>query len=280
MICASSISLGSITCCGTVAGFSIELGNELLHHLGICRILRPFKDEVFAPDQFAAAYKEDLHAGFPVTARHSQYVRVQVIGCKDDALSFDDGLNGFELVAYCGGFLETHFFGCLMHILFETRDNALAVSAEKIHQVRDHLAVLGLGRRANAGSGTQLDVKVKTRTFVHPGDLAVTRQVGKYFPQDIQCLINRPRRCIRTEVARSIVRHLPGDGHMGKRLVPMDFDVWITLVVLEADVVFGAMFLDEVHLKDERLKLGPDNDPLDIGDIAHETAGLRIVTRI
>lgn len=60
----------------------------------------------------------------------------------------------------------------------------------------------------------------------------------------------------------------------------MDFDVGITLVVLEADVVFGAVLFDEVHLKDERLQFGPDHDPLDIGDLAHETPRLSIVIRI
>src|SRR5215216_2382065 len=60
----------------------------------------------------------------------------------------------------------------------------------------------------------------------------------------------------------------------------MDFYVWIALVILEADVVFRAMFLDEVHLKDERLKFRPDNDPLDVCNLTHESARLSVVAGI
>ena len=35
----------------------------------------------------------------------------------------------------------------------------------------------------------------------------------------------------------------------------MDFDVRVTLVILQADVVLGTMPLDEVHLEDERFEL-------------------------
>ena len=62
--------------------------------------------------------------------------------------------------------------------------------------------------------------------------------------------------------------------------MPMHFDVGITLIILQTDVVLRAMLLDEVHLKDERLKFRPHYDPFNIGDVAHQAAGLAIVARI
>ena len=217
----------------------------------------------------------------PSAARHGQHIRIQVIGGEDDLLPLDDGLDGFELVAQGGGFLEAHFFRCFLHLALAGAATMLfAVSAEEIHQVGDHLAVLGLGRRADAGRDTQLDVIVKTGAFVLPGDLAVTGQIGEDAAQHIQGLIDRPGGGVRTKITRAIFDHLPRDGDFGEWLVPVDLDVRIALVILEADVVFRAMLLDQVHLKDERLKLRADHDPFNIHDLAHEAAGLGIVAGI
>jgi hypothetical protein len=60
----------------------------------------------------------------------------------------------------------------------------------------------------------------------------------------------------------------------------VDFDVRVAFVVLQADVVFRAMFLDEVHLEDERLEFRPDDDPFDVRDLAHQAARLVVVTGI
>ena len=154
------------------------------------------------------------------------------------------------------------------------------MSVEEIHQVRDHLAVLRLGCRANTGSGTQLDVVVKTGTLVHAGDLAVTGQIGEDAAKHIQCLVDGPGRGIGTEVTRAVLHHLPRHSDFGEWVCPMDLDVWIALVILEADVVLWAMFLDEVHLKDERLKFGPDHDPLDVCDLTHKPPRFRVVAGI
>ena len=173
-------------------------------------------------------------------------------------------LIAFQLVAQCGGFLEAHFFRCFLHLGFETRHDLFTVSAEEIHQVGDHLAVSCLGRRSDTGGNAQLDVKVKTRAFVESCDLAVTGQVGEDVSQRLQGLVDCPGRGVRTEIPRAVFGHLPRDGHLGERFIPVDFDVWVALVILEADIVFGAVLLDQVHLKNERLKLRADHDPLNI----------------
>ena len=99
---------------------------NLLHHFLVSAVIfGAFEDEVFASDQFAAADEEDLHAGFAVCARHGQHIRILVIGGKDDLLSFDDGVDGFQLVAQCGGFLEAHFFGGFFHLGFEGASRSL-----------------------------------------------------------------------------------------------------------------------------------------------------------
>jgi hypothetical protein len=60
----------------------------------------------------------------------------------------------------------------------------------------------------------------------------------------------------------------------------VDLDIGISFIVLKADVVFWAMFLDQVHLEDERLKFGPNDNPLNVYDLAHKAPRFRIVTGI
>jgi hypothetical protein len=121
-------------------GFGVELGDELLHHLGVRRVLRAFEDEVLAPDQFSAADEEDLHAGFAVAARHGEHVRVEVIGGKDDrclSMMAWMALSWSRRAAAFSKRISSEAFS----ISLSSRDDALAVSAEEIHQVGDHLAV-------------------------------------------------------------------------------------------------------------------------------------------
>ena len=60
----------------------------------------------------------------------------------------------------------------------------------------------------------------------------------------------------------------------------MHLDIWIAFVILEPNVVFGPVLLDEVHLQDEGLEFGTDQNPLDIGNLAHEAAGFAVVTSV
>ena len=60
----------------------------------------------------------------------------------------------------------------------------------------------------------------------------------------------------------------------------MDLDIRISFIVLQTNVVLGTMFLDQVPLEDERLELGPDQDPFDMGNLAHQAARLLIMAGI
>ena len=148
---------------------------------------------------------------------------------------------------------------------------------QEIAQVVDHLAVAGLFDRADAGPAAQLDVVIQAGARILAGDLAVAGQVGEDAAQHIQGLVHRPDAGVGAEVARAVLDHLAGDGHLGEGVRPVHLDVGVALVVLEADVVARAVLLDQVHLEDERLELRTDHDPLDIGDVLHQLAGLVVL---
>ena len=263
-----------------VGRFGVELLDKLLHDFSIAGFFGAFQDEVFPPDEFAAADEEDLHAGFPVRARHGDHIRVQVIGVEHDFLPLDDGLDGLELVTDSGCFFEAQFCRCFLHLVFQALHDWIGLSVQEILQIGDHLTVFGLGHGSDAGSGTQLDVEVETGAGVGAGDFTVAGQVGEDAAQHIQGLVYSPDGSIRPEVARTVIRHLARHGDFGVGIRPMDFDVGVAFVVLQSDVEARTVALDQVHLQDERFEFRADHDPFDIGDLAYQTAGLVVVARI
>ena len=56
--------------------------------------------------------------------------------------------------------------------------------------------------------------------------------------------------------ARPLVIHVAGQGQAGEGLVEVDAQIGVVFVILEKDVIEGAMLLDEVAFQRERLKIG------------------------
>ncbi len=109
------------------------------------------------------------------------------------------------------------------------------------------------------------------------GDLAVAGQVGENAPDHVQGLVHRPDAGVGSEIARAVIDHHARDGHLGVGVCPVHLDIGVTLVVLQAHVEARAVFLDQVHLEDQRLELRAGDDPLDIGDVLHQLVGLVIL---
>ncbi len=116
MICASSTSLRQQHLRRDIGGFGVELLDELGHHLAVGFVFGAFQDEIFPPDQLAAADEEDLHAGFAVGARHGDHIRIHLLG-GDHLLLFHHLVDGLDLVAQRGGLLEAQVLGGLLHLL-------------------------------------------------------------------------------------------------------------------------------------------------------------------
>ncbi len=98
---------------------------------------------------------------------------------------------------------------------------------------------------ANAGRVAELDVEIETGAAVLAGNVPVTGQVRKDFAQQVQRLVHGPDRGVWPKIAGTVPRHAPGHRHFWKRFAPMDFDIGIPFVVLEADIVMGLVLLDE-----------------------------------
>lgn len=103
------------------------------------------------------------------------------------------------------------------------------------------------------------------------GDGAVAGEIGEDFTKQVEGLVDGPDGGIGAEVAGPVFNHAAGDGDFGEGVLPMDFDVRITFIIFETDVVVGAMFFDERHLEEERFEFSFGSDDFDVGDFAAET---------
>ena len=81
---------------------------------------------------------------------------------------------------------------------------------------------------------------------------------------------------IRTEIEATILFNLARDDEARIALIG-NLDEGIRLVVLEHDIVFGLVFLDEVDLKKQGLNVGLGNDKLKIHNLRYQGFCLGIV---
>ena len=190
---------------------------------------------------------------------------------------FHHAVDGRDLIADGSGAFELQRLGGLLHLLAQARDDGFGAAIQELAQIVDHLPVAGLVNAPDARRGAQLDVVVQAGAGILAGDLAVAGEIGEDAPQHVERLVHGPHAGVGAEVARAVVDHLARDGDFGKGVRPVYLDVGVAFVVLEAHVVTRAVLFDQVHLEDERLEFRADHDPLDVGDVFDQLAGLKVL---
>ncbi len=254
----------------------VELLEELPNHLAVGGLGRALQDEIFTPNQLAAADEENLHAGLAFRAGHGNHIRVDLLA-GDHFLLFHHPVNGRNLIAQGGGALKAQVFGGLLHLRAQALHHRLGAALQKLAQVVNHRPVGGLINHANARPAAQLDIEVQAGAGIFAGNLTVTGQVGEDAPQHIEGLMHCPDAGIGPVVAGAVFHHLPGDGDLGEGGVPVNLDVGVAFVVFQPDVEARAVLLDQVHFQDQRFQLRADHNPFDVGDLADELASFGLV---
>ena len=121
----------------------------------------------------------------------------------------------------------------------------------------DRFSVLFLGDISLTGRIALLDMIVQAGSLF-PG---VPGQIPVAAPDMIQLMdqIDRIPDCLRTGVGSEIfclvLQHLPRKDDSGKWFISRHFDERICLIIHEHGIVFRPVFLDQITLQDQRLKL-------------------------
>ena len=137
---------------------------------------------------------------------------------------------------------------------------------EKSAYIFNHRAIGRLVNDPDTRGQAQLDVVVQTGSQILTGNRSVACQIGEDLPQDIQGLVHGPYTCIGSVITAAVVDHATGHSDLRKGVRPVNPDIWISFVVFEPHVVFRLVPLDQIHLENQGLELGIDDDPLYVRD--------------
>jgi len=104
-------------------------------------------------------------------------------------------------------------------------------------------------------------------------DIAVAGQIREDLTEQVQSLMYGPNRGERSKVSRAIADHPPGYGYFGKGRGPVNLNIWVALVILQAHVKLRLVFLDEGHFEQQRLEFSVGGDDLDVFDLLPQAVG-------
>ena len=234
-----------------------------------------FQHEVVATGHLRATHEEHLHAGAVALAGESEDVEV-FLARGGEHLAFDGALDGANLVAQHGSPLEVERLGSGVHLSTQAVEHVRRLPFEEERDLVDDLGVLLLGAVGGTGRDAALDVEVEAGAWVFPRYLLRAGAVGEEFLQQVEGSAHGTRACIRPEVACAILLDAPCNVDARPRVLDIDLEVRVALVVLQADVEEGLMALDQRRLEDERFPGVGADDVLEVLDLGAQGAGLRL----
>ena len=263
---------------------AVELRQELLDQLllaGITGIAGLFDDPAALATNPAAADVEHLHRGFQLVVGESHHVGVGAVA-EHDGLLLHGPLQRAEVVAQPRGPFEIELLGRGVHLLFELAGEPVGLAGQEVAEVQHDLAMLFGADPADARRRAFVDVAEQARTvdllvpLEHSGRAGARR---KDPGQQIQRLPDGPGMRVRPEIAHTLAPRAAIDHQPGELLVEGDRQHRIGLVVAVADVEPRVELLDPVVFQLQRLDLGVDHRPLDLGGGGHHLPGARVQAR-
>ncbi len=187
-----------------------------------------------------------------------------------------------EIVAKPGGPLEVELLGRGVHLLFQFAGKAVGLAGEEVTEVLHDLAMLLGADSADARRRAFLDVSQQARTVDLLVPLEYSGRTGasrEYPGEQIQRLPDCPCVRVRPEITHTLAPRAAVNHQPGKFLVESYRQHRIRLVVAVADVEARIEFLDPVVFQLQRLDLGVDHCPLDVGRSRHHLPGPGVQTR-
>ncbi len=245
----------------------VVLGQEPVQHLGVGRLPRPPERELLAGYHPTPADDHQHDDGVPLVPRQADRVAVDRLGV-DGLLAFEQRLQAADLIPEPSGVLVPLSPRGRRHLAAELLQDLVRVAVQYPHDSLDVPPVVLVGDMPVLRRRTESEVVVQTRPFpIRVVAMVVRHAIREDPPQRLQGLPDGPAARIRTEVPGFLVLGVPGGGHARPALVG-DLDKLVALVVAQHHVVRRPVVLDEIRFGQQRLDLGPRDDPVHVGDLA------------
>ena len=199
-----------------------------------------------------------LHHGVLVILSHGQHILLHIARL-NGVLFLHQLADIRDLVPQHRRLFVLHAGAGDVHLTGELGEQFPAVAVQKVDDARQDGAVRLLAHPARAGRQALPDLMVHAGTpgrFDGKAEIAGAQREKP--PHFIHHLPDGGGPDIGAEVlhARPLVIHVAGQGQAGEGLVEVDTQIGVVFVILEKDVIEGAMLLDEVAFQRECLKVG------------------------
>ena len=246
----------------------------------VVRLLRHRQDLIVLIHEVALDKVQHRKAGLRLRLVPADDVGVRHRACRDELL-LPEQLNGAQTVAVFRRALKAQLLGCSLHLLLQLLTQALVLALEQKDGLLQPRVIVRLLHAGPAPAVAALHLIVQAGPL--PADVAreffgATRQAERR-AQGVDDLLRAPAASVGAEIARAVIRDARGQRDDGIVLAQVDAQVGIALVVLEQDVVFRHIVLDERAFEHERLELRRGGDRLEMIDIRHHFARFCIMRR-
>ena len=219
--------------------------------------------------QCAATHVKHGHCGTVIILVKAEHV-LGGVGIRHHLLSLGKLLQSEQAVTMHRSSLEALLACRPFHLLADRKLRLAAVAAQDLRRKSNELGILLLAHLTRARGAALSELMVKARAFLADitRETAVTGGQAQRFLQRVQHAPRHRRARIGAEipplVALSRTRKLQTRIGLGR-----DFNIRIGLRVLQANVVFGRMLLDQRVLQRQRLDLGVTQEILKIRYVCH-----------
>ena len=182
-----------------------------------------------------------------------------------------------DLIPIAGRLFKAQITAGGLHLAHQLANHLLVLARQKQFGKLHLLGIFGLAHQpgyARAGAALELIEQAGTGAVGIDRILALTHR--KNLLHQMQTLAHRTARGVRAEVLPLHLASAAMDAD-ARMLVRGDDDPGVGFVVSQQHVIARLVLLDQVVLEDQGLGLGVSDGDLDIGDLAHQGAGLDVV---
>ncbi len=223
-----------------------------------------------AREQLPAANAQDRDTRVVTVARVPDNVSIATFHLEHDRRLFHP-LEMPQCITQLRRALEVEARRRDLHSIAHAADHLVGATIEKQQHLVDHLTIVVLRLCQDARRLTSPDVIVQARALWHlTRHVVVARPHGEDALHDVQRTTHLPDVGVRPEVFRAVVNETPRHEDPRERLLYRDLDVRVRLVVAERDVEARPVLLDQVRLQNQRVRLGGNDDGVEVGSLAHE----------
>ena len=251
----------------------IELLQQAGNRFGF--FIRPGEHLVVLVQQVSARKMQHREAGLRLRFPVAHHVGVRQ-GPGGDQLLLSQVFHRRQPVPQAGGQLKFQVFRGGEHLLADLLSDCLVISLQELLGLEHGFPVLSatLSRLAPAGALVHVIVQTGPLLADVPGELLVAAGKLQRQADGLHHVVGDGPAAVGTVIIRPVVRRLADHGDHRVDFLHIQPQIGIALVVLQQDVVFGHIPLDQGAFQHQGLKFTGSHDHVKMVDLAHHDPGL------